>query len=90
MAGSEQMRRIGAQQAPDSREVDDAPELKRWILAGVVGFAALLGSAILVTLVALVLQPPVWAQVLLGLALVAGVALLAWLVRASLQRTERP
>ena len=60
----------------------------RWTLGCLVGAAAVVGLLILVLLVALALQPPAWVQVLVGVALVAGGATLAWLVASALGRSR--
>lgn len=62
----------------------------RWGLGCLLGATAMLGLFILTLLVALALQPPTWAQVLVGIALVAAGAALAWLVATSLGRTRSP
>lgn len=65
------------------------PEI-RWTFGCLVGAAALVGAVILVLLVTLALQPPEWVQVLVGIALVAGGAALAWLVASALGRSRPP
>ena len=59
------------------------PEV-RWTLGCLVGASALLGVAILVSVVAFALQPPVWVQVLIGVAVAIGCALFTWLVASAL------
>jgi hypothetical protein len=54
-----------------------------------VAAAALVGVLALVFLVALLLQPPAWVQVVLGVGLGAGGLVLAWLVAAALDRRGR-
>jgi threonine/homoserine/homoserine lactone efflux protein len=63
------------------------PEVS-WTLGCLVGAAALVGVLILVLLVTLALQPPEWAQVVVGIGLVAGGAVLAWLVASALGRSR--
>jgi hypothetical protein len=63
------------------------PEL-RWTLGCLVGAAALTGSLILALLVALALQPPTWIQVVVGVGLAAGGAVLAWLVASALGQSR--
>lgn len=66
------------------------PEVS-WTLGCLVGSVATVGSLILVALVAIALEPPTWVQVLLGVALAIGGAILAWLVAAALgHRRQRP
>ncbi len=68
---------------------DLRPEV-RWTLGCLIAFVALTGSLILVLLIAIALQPPAWVQVVLGVGLASGGALLAWLVAAALgQSRER-
>jgi threonine/homoserine/homoserine lactone efflux protein len=63
------------------------PEL-RWTAGCLVGAAAVVGTLILVLLVALALQPPPWVQVLVGVLLTAGGALLTWLVASALDHSR--
>lgn len=64
------------------------PEV-RWGLGCLVGAVALLGLLILIMLVAFVLSPPKWLQVLIGVLLALGGLAFAWLVASSLGRGER-
>ena len=69
---------------------DDAamrPEV-RWTVGCLVAAAAVAGLGILVLLVAIALQPPAWAQVLIGVALAGGGAFLAWLVASALGQSR--
>lgn len=63
------------------------PEV-RWAVGCLIGSAAIVGTLILVMLVAIALQPPTWVQVALGVALACGGGLLAWLVAAALGGTR--
>ena len=63
------------------------PEV-RWTLGCLVAAAAISGLGILVLLVAIALQPPAWVQVLIGVALAAGGAFLAWLVASALGQSR--
>ncbi len=56
----------------------------RWTLGCLVGAAAMIGTLILVLLVAIALRPPVWVQVLLGVGLAIGGGALTWLVVSAL------
>jgi phosphate/sulfate permease len=59
------------------------PEV-RWTVGCLVASAAIVGSLVLVFLVVLALEPPTWAQVLIGVGLALGGATLAWLIAAAL------
>ena len=78
------VRRVSDKQ-PDGR-MDPAV---RWTVGCLVGAAAIVGSLMLVLLVALALQPPEWVQVLAGVLLAAGGAALAWMVAAALGHSRR-
>lgn len=66
------------------------PEL-RWTVGCLVASMATTGILILVFLVAIALSPPTWVQVVLGVGLVAGGAIFAWLIASALaQRGPRP
>lgn len=54
-----------------------------WGMAVLVASAALIGLVILVLLVALALQPPAWAQILVGVLIVVGAVSFAWLLQAA-------
>ena len=56
----------------------------RWTLGCLVGAAAMIGTLILVLLVAFALRPPVWMQVMLGVGLAIGGGALTWLVVSAL------
>ena len=92
--------RIGKDSGPDSapdpvsqraerdEEVLTRPEV-RWGVGCLVAAAAMVGLLALVLIVALVLQPPAWVQVVMGLGMVAGAVVLAWVVAAALGRRGR-
>ena len=61
----------------------------RWTVGCLVGAAAIVGSLMLVLLIALALQPPEWVQVAAGVLLAAGGALLAWVVATALGQSRR-
>ena len=61
----------------------------RWTVGCLVGAAAIVGSLMLVLLVALALQPPEWVQVAAGVLLAGGGALLAWVVATALGRSRK-
>ena len=67
---------------------DSGPEVVRWTLGCLVAAVSMVGVLILVLLVAIALSPPVWVQVLLGVALALGGAALAWLVATALGQKE--
>ena len=64
------------------------PEV-RFGLGCLVATAAIAGSLILVFLVAFALQPPAWVQVVLGVALIGGGAVLGLLVANALGSGRR-
>ena len=65
----------------------------RYTFGCLVGAAAMIGTLILVALIAMALQPPTWVQVLLGVGLAVGGGALTWLVISALgqsrTRTEK-
>lgn len=61
----------------------------RWTLGCLVGAAAVVGTFMLALLVTLALEPPEWVQILVGLVLTAGGAVLAWLVATALGQSRR-
>jgi high-affinity Fe2+/Pb2+ permease len=74
-----------------SRPPDKDPgttEVVRWGVGCLVAASATVGMLILVFLVAVVLQPPAWVQVVAALALAAGGVTLAWLVVSALAQTR--
>ncbi len=80
-------RRVADRVPAGAPEPDD---VVRWVAAGVVAAAALLGLLILVAIVAYALQPPGWLQMVLGVAMAAGAAVFAWLLAAALRKDDRP
>lgn len=73
------------------RPVPSEPDMRaglQWGLGCLVGGAALIGAVILVLLVAILVQPPAWLQIVLGVALVGGSVCLAWLFTSALRRSE--
>lgn len=82
--GSAPRRLRDAAPAP-APETDD---VMRWVAAGIVAAAALLGLVVLVAMVFYALQPPGWLQTVLGVVMVAGTVFFAWLLAAALRRDE--
>ena len=73
---------------PQSRSPStQAWDATSWLVGCALGAVATTGIVILVFLVALVVQPPTWVQVALGVGLALGGAIFAWLV-ASAFRTR--
>ena len=70
------------------RSDSSRPDVVRWSVGCLVAAAATLGVVILVFLVSIALQPPVWVQVTLGIALAIGGAVLAWLVASALAQAK--
>lgn len=60
----------------------------RWGVGCLIAASALTGMLILVLLLTFALEPPVWVQVAIGVALVGGGALLAWLVASALGQSR--
>jgi hypothetical protein len=79
-------RRLGV--TADGRTPEGMSAEARWGLGCLVAAAALIGSLVLVFVIAFLLDPPEWVQVLMGIGLVLEGALLAWLVAAALGRAR--
>lgn len=75
------------EQQQTGRNPEMPPEV-RWGLGCLVGGLALGGTLILVVIVALIVQPPQWLQVVLGVALAIGATSFAWLFSSALRRGE--
>lgn len=83
-------KRIDPRRLPDRGSLD-APEsgdFMRWLAAGVVATAALLGLVVLVAIIAYALQPPGWLQMVLGVLMAAGAAVFAWLLASALRKDD--
>ncbi|MBA2427769.1 MAG: hypothetical protein H0V60_11900 [Actinobacteria bacterium] len=63
--------------------------MMRWVVGAAVAAVALLGLLIIVALVAVALQPPDWAQTLLGAVMAFGAASFAWLVASALDSSRK-
>ena len=68
--------------------VPESEDVVRWVAAGIVAASALLGLVVLVAMIAYVLEPPVWLQTVLGLALAAGAVFFAWLLASALRKDD--
>lgn len=68
---------------------DLSNNIGKWVLAGVLAGAALLGAVILVGIVTLALQLPSWIQVVSGIVLALGAAVFAWLLASAFGSTKR-
>lgn len=66
----------------------ESDDVVRWVAAGIVAAAALLGLVVLVTIVVYALQPPGWLQTILGLAMAAGAVFFAWLLASALRKDD--
>ena len=64
----------------------ESVDVMRWVAAGVVAAAALLGLVVLVAIVVYALQPPGWLQIVVGVAMVAGTVIFAWLLASALRK----
>ena len=68
------------------------PDLRtglHWGIGCLVGGAALGGTLILVLVIAFFIQPPVWLQVVVGVALAAGATLFTWLFTSALRKSDQ-
>lgn len=82
--------RIGPRRLPDRPpEIPESEDVVRWVAAGVVAAAALLGLLVLVAIVAYVLEPPGWVQMVLGVAMAVGATVFAWLLASALRNDDR-
>jgi hypothetical protein len=72
---------------PQGRGTSQEWDATSWLVGCALGAVATTGIVILVFLVALVVQPPVWVQIALGGGLALGGAVFAWLI-ASAWRTR--
>jgi hypothetical protein len=77
-----------SKRAEKDEEVLTRPEV-RWGVGCLVAAAAMVGVLALVFVIALVLQPPAWVQVVLGVGMAVGAVVLAWLVASALGRRGR-
>lgn len=60
----------------------------QWGVGCLVGAVALIGVVLLSALVAFALQPPTWVQIVVGIALALGGAVLTWLVATAWGRAR--
>ena len=65
--------------------VPEPDDVMRWVTAGIVAAAALLGLAVLAVYIVFALEPPGWLQVVLGVGMVAGAVFFAWLLASALR-----
>lgn len=64
----------------------ERPEV-RWGLGCLLSGIAFTGVLIIVVLVAILLQPPAWVQIAVGLGIVAGAAIFSWILANALGRS---
>lgn len=76
--------RLHARPAGEPRSED----VMRWVAAGIVAGAALLGLVVLVAIIAYALQPPGWLQMVLGVVMATGAAFFAWLLASALRKDD--
>ena len=72
------MGKIDSIKAPQSDQSKDLAV--QWGVGCLVGAVALIGVVLLSALLAFALQPPTWVQIVVGVALALGGAVLTWLV----------
>jgi hypothetical protein len=70
------------------RAEPESGDVMRWVAAGIVATAALLGLVVLVAIIAYALQPPGWLQMVLGVVMAAGAAMFAWLLASALRKDD--
>jgi hypothetical protein len=73
----------------ESRHEPDLRTGLQWGIGCLVGGAALGGTLILVLVVAFLVQPPVWLQIVLGITLAAGATVFTWLFTSALRRGDQ-
>lgn len=66
----------------------ESDDVMRWVAAGIVAAAALLGLVVLVAMIAYALQPPGWVQTVLGIVMAAGAVFFAWLLATALRKDD--
>lgn len=71
-----------------SSGVPQSDDVMRWVAAGIVAAAALLGLVVLVAMIAYALQPPGWVQMVLGVVMAAGAVVFAWLLASALRKDD--
>lgn len=74
-----------ARPEPDEDEKDVAVQ---WGAGCLVGAVALVGTVLLVALLAFYLEPPTWVQIVVGVTLPIGGVAMAWLVATALARSR--
>ena len=72
----------------DAAPVPETDDVMRWVAAGIVAAAALLGLVVLVAMIFYALQPPGWLQIVLGVARVGGTVFFAWLLASALRKDD--
>jgi hypothetical protein len=77
-----------SQMRPSSARSPDRELAVRWGVGCLVATVALAGMGLLVLVLSLALQPPPWVQIAVGVVLVLGGVLLAWLVAAAVGRSR--
>lgn len=77
-------RRLAERSAAEPQSED----VMRWVAAGIVAAAALLGLVVLVAMIVYALQPPGWLQMVLGVVMAAGAAFFAWLLASALRKDD--
>jgi membrane protein implicated in regulation of membrane protease activity len=75
-------------QTKQSSQPPGSPDVVGWGVGCLVASAATLGVVILVFIVAVALQPPVWVQITVGIALAIGATVLAWLVASAVGQAK--
>jgi uncharacterized membrane protein len=80
--------RVRPRRISDAAPTPESDDVIRWVAAGVVAAAALLGLVVLVAMIAYALQPPGWLQMVLGVGMAAGACFFAWLLASALRKDD--
>jgi hypothetical protein len=72
----------------DAAPVPETDDVMRWVAAGIVAAAALLGLVVLVAMIFYALQPPGWLQITLGVVMVGGTVFFAWLLASAFRKDD--
>lgn len=87
--GSPEERSLGKIDSTKAPQSDPPKDLAvQWGVGCLVGAVALIGVVLLSALIAFALQPPAWVQIVVGIVLTLGGAVLTWLVATAWGRAR--